>query len=151
MGYLFWDMISNHILILKRYPYISLHILSYPIISQHTLRYPRGRNPRWDWPDVGWLQPEAHSTVTIGGRQQFLTKLTEQEFSSSWKKRETFSLLSMRSSLPVAAAAGSGSASEEAAARLLAAAERLGLGAASRPSSAASSRRPSDNFKFKSS
>jgi hypothetical protein len=52
----------------------------------------------------------------------------------------------------VAAAAGSGSASEEAAARLLAAAERLGLGAASprRPSSAAqaSSRRQtrSDNL-----
>ena len=64
--------------------------------------------------------------MTVGGRQQFLTKLTEQEFSSSWKKRETFALLSMRSSLPVAAAAGSGSASEEAAARLLAAAERLG-------------------------
>ncbi len=87
----------------------------------------------------GNLRPTRHSD----GRQQFL----KQEF--SWKKRETFALLNMRSSL--AAASGSGSASEEAAARLLVAAERLRLGAASRPSSAASSRGPSDNFKFKSS
>ncbi len=46
MGYLFWDMISNHILILKRYPLISWSILTYPIISQHIPRYPRGRTPR---------------------------------------------------------------------------------------------------------
>jgi hypothetical protein len=33
LGYLFWDTISNHILIIKRYPIISFHILSYPFIS----------------------------------------------------------------------------------------------------------------------
>ena len=33
LGYLFWDTISNHILIIKRYPKISYHILSYPFIS----------------------------------------------------------------------------------------------------------------------
>jgi hypothetical protein len=32
-GYLFWDTLSNHILIIQRYPIISLHILSYPFIS----------------------------------------------------------------------------------------------------------------------
>ncbi len=88
------------------------------------------------------------------GRQQFL----KQDSEFSWKHWHSSlpgsALLSMRSSL--AAAAGSGSASEEAVARLLAAAERLGLEAASprRPSSAASSRRRQtrrDNFKFNSS
>jgi hypothetical protein len=54
MGYLFWDMISNHILILKRYPLISEHILSYPIISQHIPTYPRGRTPRW----ARWCVPK---------------------------------------------------------------------------------------------
>jgi hypothetical protein len=39
-------MISNHILILKRYSCISLRILTYPYISYHILRYPRGRTPR---------------------------------------------------------------------------------------------------------
>jgi hypothetical protein len=47
LGYLFWDTISNHILIIKRYPNISYHILSYPFISFHILKYPRGRTPRW--------------------------------------------------------------------------------------------------------
>jgi hypothetical protein len=45
-GYLFWDTFSNHILIIKRYPTISYHILSYPFISFHILQYPRGRTPR---------------------------------------------------------------------------------------------------------
>ncbi len=40
-------MISIHILILKRYPVISLHILEYPYISLHILRYPRGQTPIW--------------------------------------------------------------------------------------------------------
>jgi hypothetical protein len=47
LGYLFWDTISNHILIITRYPTISYHILSYPFISFHILKYPRGRTPRW--------------------------------------------------------------------------------------------------------
>ena len=46
LGYLFWDTISNHILIITRYPTISYHILSYPFISFHILKYPRGRTPR---------------------------------------------------------------------------------------------------------
>jgi len=40
-GYLFWDTFSNHILIIKRYPTISYHILSYPFISFHILSYPK--------------------------------------------------------------------------------------------------------------
>ena len=32
-GYLFWDTFSNQILIIKRYPTISYHILYYPFIS----------------------------------------------------------------------------------------------------------------------
>ena len=45
-GYLLWDTFSNHILIIQRYPIISLHILSYPFISFNILKYPRGRTPR---------------------------------------------------------------------------------------------------------
>ena len=45
-GYLFWDTFSNHILIVQRYPIISLHILSYPFISFNILKYPRGQTPR---------------------------------------------------------------------------------------------------------
>ncbi len=52
-GYLFWDTISNHILIITRYPTISYHILSYPFISFHILKYPRGRTPRWFWLRLG--------------------------------------------------------------------------------------------------
>jgi hypothetical protein len=33
MGYLLWDMISNHILIILTYPNISYHIPTYPKIS----------------------------------------------------------------------------------------------------------------------
>ena len=36
-GYLFRDTFSNHILIFKRYPIISYHILSYPFISYNIL------------------------------------------------------------------------------------------------------------------
>jgi hypothetical protein len=36
-GYLFWDTFSNHILIIKRYPIISYHILPYPFISYNIL------------------------------------------------------------------------------------------------------------------
>jgi hypothetical protein len=54
LGYLFWDTISNHILIIKRYPNISYHILSYPFISFHILKYPRGRTPRCRPPGKWW-------------------------------------------------------------------------------------------------
>ena len=37
LEYLFWDTFSNHILIIKRYPIISFHILSYPFISYNIL------------------------------------------------------------------------------------------------------------------
>ncbi len=66
MGYLFWNMISNHILILKRYPHISYNILSYPIISQHILRYPRARTPRCGAGLLGRL--EQASTERSGRR-----------------------------------------------------------------------------------
>jgi hypothetical protein len=44
-GYVSWDTFSYHILIIQRYPIISLHILSYPLISFNILRgeLPDGR------------------------------------------------------------------------------------------------------------
>jgi hypothetical protein len=41
MGYLFWDMISNHIQSYPNSQKISLNILTYPYISYHIPTYPR--------------------------------------------------------------------------------------------------------------
>ncbi len=41
MGYLFWDMLSNHIQSYPNSQKISLHILTYPNISYHIPTYPK--------------------------------------------------------------------------------------------------------------